>query len=498
MISASSAILLAVLLTALWRLSLIGQRPKDYPPGPPTLPILGNLHQIPKAKRHIQFEKWARQYGPVYSLMLGTKVMIVLNTDDAIRELVDKRGAIYASRPESFIAQDTISGGLRILWMHNGETWKMARKLGHRILNLATARTYVPYQDLETKRMLLDFLEKPESFIEHMRRFSASLTTQMTFGFRTTTIHDPRFKESFDIFDESWELVASPIAGLMDFFPFLRKPCVCVDLVKLQKEESFSDDFAAYIGGSLLQAGSETTAGVLVGFIQAITIFPSVAKIAQAEIDRVCGDGLPDLNDVPDLPYVRACARETLRWMPGFLLGLPHAATRDDVYLGYRIPNKATILMNVWAVHNNPEQYPNPRTFDPRRYMDHEYYPQSAANTEVSRDHFAFGAGRRKCQGIHIAERSLFLSISRLLWAFDFKRTIDPVTKLEIFPNMDDLADGAFTQPNVFPARIVPRSEDKARRVREEWGKVLELLDGDMQWRTVPEGLIWRDYEIVA
>jgi len=117
MISASSAVLLAALLTALWRLSLIGQRPKDYPPGPPTLPILGNLHQITKAKRHLQFEKWARQYGPVYSLMLGTKVMIVLNTDDAIRELVDKRGAAYASRPESYIAQDTISGGLRILWM---------------------------------------------------------------------------------------------------------------------------------------------------------------------------------------------------------------------------------------------------------------------------------------------------------------------------------------------------------------------------------------------
>lgn len=75
----------------------------------------------------------------------------------------------------------------------------MVRKLAHRILNIATARTYVPYQDLETKRMLVDFLEKPESFIDHMRRFSTSLTTQMTFGFRTTTIHDPRFKESFDV-----------------------------------------------------------------------------------------------------------------------------------------------------------------------------------------------------------------------------------------------------------------------------------------------------------
>lgn len=133
------------------------------------------------------------------------------------------------------------------------------------------------------------------------------------------------------------------------------QPCVCVDLVKLQKEESFSDDLAAYIGGSLLQAGSETTAGVLVGFIQAIIIFPSVAKIAQEEIDHVCGDRLPDLNDVPDLPYVRACMKETLRWMPGFLLGLPHGATRDDVYLGYRIPNKATILMNVWYAYIYPQ-----------------------------------------------------------------------------------------------------------------------------------------------
>jgi len=95
----------------------IGQRPRNYPPGPPTLPLIGNLHQIPSKNRHLQFEKWALEYGPIYSLILGTKVMIVLNSDVAIKELVDRRGAIYSSRPESYIAQDILSGGLRILFM---------------------------------------------------------------------------------------------------------------------------------------------------------------------------------------------------------------------------------------------------------------------------------------------------------------------------------------------------------------------------------------------
>lgn len=109
--------LAACLVAVLWRLSKIGQRPKGYPPGPPTLPLIGNLHQIPKEKRWVQFEKWAREYGPIYSLMLGSKVMIVLNSDKAIRDLVDSRGAMYSSRPEAYMAQDVLSGGLRVLFM---------------------------------------------------------------------------------------------------------------------------------------------------------------------------------------------------------------------------------------------------------------------------------------------------------------------------------------------------------------------------------------------
>lgn len=111
------ATFITLILVVFWQLNKIGRRPRHYPPGPPTLPIIGNLHQIPREQRHLQFEKWAREYGAIYSLMLGTKVMIVLNTDLAIKDLVDKRGAIYSSRPEAYIGQDILSGGLRVLFM---------------------------------------------------------------------------------------------------------------------------------------------------------------------------------------------------------------------------------------------------------------------------------------------------------------------------------------------------------------------------------------------
>ncbi|KAI1119041.1 cytochrome P450 [Nemania sp. NC0429] len=530
-----SALGLIFFSSLLWILSRIGRRPNSYPPGPPTLPLIGNLHLIPTRKRHLQFEKWAREYGEIYSLMLGTKVMIVLSSDRAIKELVDKRGVIYASRPESYIGQDVLSGGLRVLFMPNNSAWKAARKFVHGMLGVTAAHTYIPYQDLENKAMLLAFLEKPNDFIDHLRRYTASLTTQMTFGFRIKSILDQNFKEAFETFDRSSELIGSRLAALLDLVPILRrlpdwllpikaegrqiherernlflgyyqkikqdvrsgrgksiKPCICKDLVMMQEKEGFSDDSAAYISGSILQAGSETTASILVGFVQAMVIWPDIAKTAWEELDRICGDRLPDLDDAPHLPYIRACAKESLRWMPGFTLGIPHATTQDDNYLGYHIPKNATVILNVWAVHNDPTRYSSPRQFDPLRYIDDKQTSIEAANNPdyTKRDHFVFGAGRRRCQGMHIADRSLFLAISRLLWAFDFQRDVDHCTGQELVPDMEDLADGIMMFPNPFPAKILPRSMSRAQAVREEWKAMSGLLDEHGQWISLPDELV--------
>lgn len=72
---------------------------------------------MPLRDAHLQFEKWAREYGPVYSLMLGTKCLVVLSSDEAVKDLLDKRSGIYSDRQEMYIGQTLCSGNLRLLMM---------------------------------------------------------------------------------------------------------------------------------------------------------------------------------------------------------------------------------------------------------------------------------------------------------------------------------------------------------------------------------------------
>lgn len=129
------------------------------------------------------------------------------------------------------------------------------------------------------------------------------------------------------------------------------QPCFCNDLLRAQEQEQMSDEQAAYLSGSLLEAGSDTTASILVGFIQAMMSFPDVQKRAQEEIDKIVGpDRLPTMDDADSLPYIRACVKESIRWMPTTVMAAPHGVTEDNEYLGYRIPAGATVICNVWYV----------------------------------------------------------------------------------------------------------------------------------------------------
>ena len=143
----------------------------------------------------------------------------------------------------------------------------------------------------------------------------------------------------------------------------------------------------------------------------------------------------------------------------------------------------------------DPNRHPNPRKFDPMRYINDEQSSIDAANNPdpSQRDHFVFGAGRRRCQGMHIADRSIYLAISRLLWAFDFKRAVNSQTGEEIIPDMDDIADGMMSLPRPFKANIVPRDAYRAQCIRDEWMEISKLLDAEAQWKEVPKGLIWND-----
>ncbi|KAI0205264.1 cytochrome P450 [Astrocystis sublimbata] len=507
---------------AIW-LNNLGRRPKGYPPGPPTIPVIGNMHQMPKAKIHIQYQKWAQEYGPVFSLVLGSSVIVVLSSASAVRDLLEKRSAIYSSRPSLYISQQIASGGLRWTLMEYGDLWRRIRRIAHSALNLTASQSYVPYQDLESVQMLIGFLDSPADFMTHVQRFSLSLITQAVFGFRLPKPDHDYMRQVFRNVEQISKLAY--FAALIDMFPLLKKlpdvllparasarrhfederefllsvwkrakeaiemgntkPCFADEMYKRQKSEGLDDDLSAYSCNVIQEAAGDTSSVSVVAFIQAMILHPEVQRRCQEEIDDAFGDSLPSLEGEMSLPYLKACIKETFRWLPAAPLGIPHCVTQDDEYLGYRIPKGATVVLNIWGIHRDPDRHPQPQVFDPSRF---EGTAESAANeavSESSRDHFVFGAGRRVCPGLHIAERTMVLGAARLLWGFDFGKATDELGR-EISPPGDDFANGIVATPPPFKANITCRSPERAARIRQAWAECQQLLDEGSQWKTKP------------
>ena len=505
----------------------------NYQPSTRSSKLTSSTSQMPSRDAHLQFEKWAREYGPIYSLILGTKTLVVLSSDKAVKDLLDKKSGLYSHRQDMYIGQDLCSGGLRVLMMGYTARWRACRKMIHSLLNVSAAKSYVPYQILENKQMLYDMVQDPENFLYHIRRYSNALTTTMVFGWRSPTYEDEKMKQLFDGFSEFAELNQQGTAALIDFFPWLRylpdfllpaqkkgrelhkkekalylshwlkakqevadgtiTRCFCEDLVQVQKKEGFDDDQAAYISGTLLEAGSDTTSSTLYAFVQAMLLYPEIQKKAQEEVERVVGsERLPVMEDEPNLQYVRAIIKETLRWMPTTILGaVPHAVTQDDYYEGYLIPKDAGVMNNVWGIHMDPARHPEPRRFNPDRYKDdRQSLADAAANPDASkRDQFTFGAGRRICPGIHVAERSLFLGVSRILWAMNIEPATDASGK-PILPDPEKLTQGFVCMPEEFPAKITPRDEKRRQAIINDWKLAeAECLDPvTKQWKVNPLG----------
>ncbi|KAI1608242.1 cytochrome P450 [Exophiala viscosa] len=525
-------VIVLLLIPCLVQLSRVGRRRAHSPPGPPTIPVLGNLLQMPSRDIHKQYRAWAEEYGPAFTLMLGPQPMVVLSTNVAVKEVLDKHSAVTNERGDHYVGHRILGGGEHMLLMPNGPKWRLQRKLMQKMLNVSVSQSYIPYTMLENQQMLFDLLQMPDDFQGIIKRASHSLFTSMTYGRRCPSHKDSNMSQFIELLDEMLDIMQSSTSALADVFPLLRflpdwmlpimtqaktlhrkqttlylrfwnetkdllrngyaKPCFSVDLLLEQEKEGFDDKFGAYLAGNALEAGTDTTASEMIGFIQAMVLFPEAQKKAQAELDRVVGDRMPTIEDMESLPYIRCCIKETLRWMPTAVMGAaPHACKEEVPFQRYIIPKGALLVNNVYTINRDPSRYANPDQYEPERYMgDNKHASESAQSANVAeRDHFTFGAGRRLCAGIHVAEQSLFLGIARILWTYKITPKLDPVTKQPLLPDQDKYTQGVVCMPESFQATIKARSPERANRIVMEWTEAQKQLDDNSQWKVFGEGL---------
>ena len=95
------ASLLAIAILAVYTRRTYRTNPKrlPFPPGPKPYPLLGNVLDMPKTYYWLTFADWAKQYGDIIHMNMLGKHYIILDSFEAVEELLEKRSATYSDRP---------------------------------------------------------------------------------------------------------------------------------------------------------------------------------------------------------------------------------------------------------------------------------------------------------------------------------------------------------------------------------------------------------------
>lgn len=473
------------------------------PPGPRLLPFVGNAFDINVSRPWLTYTDWREKHGDiVYSRVLGQHI-IIINSIEVARELLDKRSAIYSDRP--FLqANEEFGTSFNTAYLPYGETLRIHRKLFHQAFG---AEASTEYQDLYFRKayeLVANLISAPDELKKHLEMYSGSLSIAAIYGYENppSAEGDPLIYRTREVAEIVNRVLAPERAALLMAFPFLghlpswfpgasdrRLASYCKKLVRQMLDEPFEigkenmtddgrlpsivakfmdagdtspaqEEFVKGVALSGFVGGTETTASSLHSFMLAMLLHPDVQSHALAEINAVCGDNVPSFEHKPLLPYIEAICREVLRWQPIVPLGLPHMTSREDVYEGYLIPKGSMVLVNEWAISRDESLYPDASRFDPERHLTAE----GKLKDDPLVGHFAFGYGRRICPGRHFAELSLWAAMVSMLSTIQITNAKD--SEGNDIPVIPEYTAGLAIKPKPFACVITSVSSRREEHMR--------------------------------
>ncbi|XP_067369543.1 cytochrome P450 2J2-like isoform X2 [Channa argus] len=438
--------------------------PPNFPPGPPALPLLGNIFNIEHKQPHIYLTKLAGVYGNVFCIRLGQHKAVFVSGWKMVKEALVSQAENFVDRPCSPMVNRIYSGNSG-LFFSNGKVWRTQRRFAMAMLRtFGLAKSSMDQNICEESRHLQEAMEKekgePFDPVPLLNNAVANIICQIVFG-RRFDYSDHSFQSMLKNLTEMAYLEGSIWALLYDAFPAFMKhlpgphndifsnskclkasiraeierhkldldpsnPQDYIDTFLLEEknrksELGFEESNLVLCCVDLFLAGSETTSKTLQWGLVYLIQNPHIQEKVHAEIDRVIGQNRqPTMADRPNLPYTDAVIHEIQRMGNIVPLNGFRVAAKDTVLGGYFIPKGTTVMPNLTSVLFDNTEWETPDTFNPGHFLD-------AEGKFVRRDAFLpFSAGKRACLGEGLARMELFLFFVTLIQKFSFS-TLDGV-----------------------------------------------------------------------
>ncbi|GAA6077625.1 cytochrome P450 1A1 [Tachysurus ichikawai] len=441
-------------------------------PGPKPLPLIGNVLEL-GCNPHLSLTAMSKQYGPVFQVQIGTRLVAVLGGSEVVRQALIKQGEEFAGRPDLYSFRFISEGKSLAFSTDQAGVWRARRKLAH---NALRSFANIEGQSVEYSCALeehiskegLCLIERLCSVMEANGGFDpfryivvsvANVICGMCFG-RRYSHDDNELLNLVNMSDEFNQVVGS--GNPADFIPFLRllpsttmKKFLAINkrfntfMQKLVKEHydtydkdnirditdslinhcedrrldensnlQVSDEKIVTIVNDLFGAGFDTISTALSWSVVYLVAYPEIQERLHEELKEKVGiDSTPRLVDKTNLIYLEAFIIEIFRHSSFLPFTIPHCTTKNTSLNGYFIPKDTCVFINQWQVNHDPEIWKDPSMFNPDRFL-------TADGTELNKMEaekvLIFGLGKRRCVGEVIARSEVYLFLAILIQRLKF------------------------------------------------------------------------------
>ncbi|CAI9102006.1 OLC1v1000189C2 [Oldenlandia corymbosa var. corymbosa] len=446
---------------------------KKVIPGPPGLPLIGNLHQFDNSAPHKYLWKLSQKYGEVLSLKLGSLPVVVFSSARMAEEVMKNHDMVFCSRPPMVGFRKMSYNSSDIALAPYNEEWKEMRKLcvAH-LLSIKRVQSFRPVREDELSRMIGKISREASelrltNLSETIMTFASTMICRIAFGKRYDEKDHQRrrfnylLREAQAVFALFYFSDFFPRIGWLDHYTgtFSRLEKIFKELdafyeelidehmdrktrpksmegdiidimLELRQGNSSSSPVQLtmdHIKAMLMNvffAGTDTSAGTITWAMTMLMKNPNVMQKAQAEIREVIVGKHEkklsiDEDDLEKLPYVKAIVKETLRLYSPVPLLLPRYTMENCTIDGYEIPRNTLVYVNGWAIARDPKYYENPHEFFPDRFLEGKNHKIDITGQEF--ELIPFGSGRRICPGSSMGLLTVELTLANLLHSFNWE-----------------------------------------------------------------------------
>ncbi|KAI3916689.1 hypothetical protein MKW92_006877 [Papaver armeniacum] len=219
------------------------------PPGPKSILLIGNLHQLGNGLPHISLQKLSNEYGPLMFLKLGSIPTLVVSSADMAKQILKTHDLAFSDRPMFYALRKLSYGCSDIAFSRYGVYWRQVRKIA--ILELLSAKRVLSYRAVRE--------DEVASAIHFMRASSASsvpinlsevlvcltnnVICRVAFGMKHEAKQNNKGENTFyTMLQETQSLLAG--FSTADLFPWMRWIHKFDGLnTRLQKNFRYMDEF---------------------------------------------------------------------------------------------------------------------------------------------------------------------------------------------------------------------------------------------------------------